>query len=412
MKILQVNSYETPGRRFNGLAVTPLLKKYDVHSKHLVWDKDTDNPDVLTFGGQVVRKVNRAINIVERGASMQAMLHLNALIMTKMNAFKEADLIHLHNIHSNKFFSLAHLHKVAKLKPTVWTLHDPWAMTGHCVYPIDCKRWVTGCGNCPDLKRYLPLLFDTTDLLFKYKKNCYKNANFDIIVASKWMKDMVEQSPIFDKPRVHHIPFGLDLDFFSPSHAKAARKRFNITDNTIVISFRAVVGNQFKGLPYIMEALELISTEKDICIITTNSWAHPVYLRFKDRFRVIEFEWLDDEILTRDIMAASDIFLMPSIAEAFGLMAIEALACGKPIIVFEGTALPSVTFAPDVGIAVPAHDSIALYKALQNLIDNDEERNIRSKQGRIIAETHYDQEGHVRNLIEVYKMVEERWKKS
>ena len=44
MKILQVTAYESPGSRFHGLAITPLLKEYGVESKHLIWQKDSNNP--------------------------------------------------------------------------------------------------------------------------------------------------------------------------------------------------------------------------------------------------------------------------------------------------------------------------------------------------------------------------------
>lgn len=402
MKILQVNAYESPGSRFHGLTITPLLKKYGIDSRHLVWNKDTNNPEVLTFD-KYTKGINKVITGIERLTSLQSVLYQSGAKIVKLPAFQEADLIHLHIIHSG-YFSMSDLQKISQLKPTIWTLHDPWAMTGHCIYPMDCKRWMIGCGSCPDLDSQFPLLFDTTNFLFKYKKKSYKKADFDIIVASKWMKDMVERSPIFENPKLHYIPFGLDLEFFSPVYTKAARKRFAIPDDTIVISFRGI-GNQFKGVEYIIQALNLLNAKKQICIIVPNVDNNVIYQSFREKFRIIEFKWLNDDKLMRDIMAASDIFLMPSTAEAFGMMAIEALACGKPIIVFEGTSLPDVTFAPDVGVSVPMRDSVALYKAIQSLIDDDEERINRGKAGRIIAETHYDQQTYVQKLADLYNKV-------
>jgi len=96
---------------------------------------------------------------------------------------------------------------------------------------------------------------------------------------------------------------------------------------------------------------------------------------------------------------------MPSTAEAFGMMAIEAMACGKPIIVFEGTSLPDVTFAPEVGISVPMRNSKALCKAIEHLLNNPSELKKRGQMGRIKAEEHYDQNIHVQRMVELYKMV-------
>lgn len=402
MKILQVNGYESPGRRFSGLSITPLLKKYGIESRHLIWEKDTQNLEILTFEGAIARKINRVINKIERITSLQSVLHLNASRMIKMPAFKEADLIHLHII-SSGYFSISDLSKITKLKPTVWTLHDPWAMTGHCIHPFDCKRWMTGCGNCPDLTSHIPLAKDNTRFLFNYKRAAYKRSDFDIIVASKWMQDMVNNSPMFENKLVHLVPFGLDLNFFSAAACPNARKLFDIPENALVICFR-VEQNEFKGVPYIIQALERIKSKQPICLLTLSSGG-ALLQQFADRFQIVNLGWTNDEELVREALVAADIFLMPSVAEAFGMMAIEAMACGKPVIVFEGTSLPDVTFAPDIGLAVPMRDGEALYLALQHLIDNPDECKRRGQKGRMMAELHYGDEAQAKKLADIYNRV-------
>jgi glycosyltransferase involved in cell wall biosynthesis len=413
MKILQVNAYESPGRRFNGLSITSLLKTQGIESSHFVLFKDTQNPEVLTFDGQLKNKffqrihrivnyvVNRVISRIERITSIQSILYPHARQIMKLKAFKEADLLHLHIIHSG-FLSLADLPKMTALKPTVWTLHDPWAMTGHCIYPFDCKRWQVGCGDCPYLKSPMPLLFDTTQFLFNYKRRTYKNAKFDIIVASKWMQNMVESSPLMKDVRVHHVPFGLDLNFWNLNATPNAREQLGISKNALVICFR-VEDNLFKGLPYIIQALERIQSKQPICLLTMGKKG--LLQQFANRFSVCELGWINNEKDVRDAFIAADIFLMPSIAEAFGVMAIEAMACSKPVICFEGTSLPEVTFAPDVGVSVPMKNIDALCQALQAMIDNPTERQERGRKGRLIAEIHYNDKLQVQRLADIYRMV-------
>lgn len=399
MKVLQVNGYESPGRRFNGLSIAKKLEEHGVESRHLVWMKDSQNPDVLTFEGYWTKKTNLLLERIERIASLQSALYINASQLLKMKAFREADLIHLHIIHSG-YLRISDLVRISAQKPIVWTLHDPWAMTGHCVYPINCTRWKTGCGNCPDLRLPFPLLRDTTRLLFDYKREAYRKSKFELIVASNWMRDMVETSPMFVGIKPHVIPFGLDLDFFSPTASPNARKRFGIPSDSIVILFRAT-DSIFKGFCFIEQALELISATKPICLLTLNS--RGLLTRFSNRFKIIEIGWTDDEEIIRDAYIASDIFLMPSIAEAFGVMAIEALACGKPVIVFDGTSLPEVSFAPDIGIAVPQGDVDALHRAIQQLIDSPNERQERGRKGRVIAEAYYSDDAQVKQLARLYR---------
>jgi len=401
MKVLQVNGYESPGRRFNGLAITPLLKKQGIDSQHLVWLKDTQDPNVLTLEGKWTRKCNKIVNDIERIFSLQSVLYPHGSQIMRMPAFQKADVLHLHIIHSG-FFSLSTLPKMTRLKPTVWTLHDPWALTGHCIHPFDCTRWQIGCGKCPNLGSEFPLRKDNTQYLFNYKRKHYQKSQFEIIVASQWMRTLVEKSPLFQGVKVHQVPFGIDLNFFSIKAAPLAKKRFNIPEDSLVICFRAV-DNAFKGVPYIIQALEKIKTDQNICLLTLNHCN--LINQFADRFQLVNLEWTNDDELLRDAIAAADIFLMPSLVEAFGMMAIEALACQKPVIVFEGTALPEVTFAPEVGIAVPSRDGETLAQVLQRLIDNPKEREERGIKGRALAERNYSDEDYVKRLAAIYKGV-------
>lgn len=449
MKILQINGYESPGRRFNGLSLTPLLKARGIDSTHLIWAKDTCDPAVLSWaekGGRInwlVNSVKRSLssrqwfsrvfrigkrnvslhkvfNLIDRLSlqrwfnrvagkvegilSLQSVLYLNSLWLTRMSAYKEADLLHLHIIHSG-YLSLWALPGITRQKPTVWTLHDPWAMTGHCVYPFDCTRWQSKCGDCPRLKTHMPLRADRTEFLFRYKRHVFSKSKFDVIVASRWMLNMVQSSPLFEGVCVHHVPFGLDLEFFSEVAAPDARKRFGIPDDALVICFRSDT-NEFKGLSHIIQVLDRIRCDQPVCLLTFAMKG--LMDRFAGSFQLVELGWLNDEAFMRDAFVAADIFLMPSIAEAFGVMAIEAMACGKPVISFDDTALAEVTFAPDVGVSVPMGDTEALLGALQRLIDHPEERRERGRKGRLIAEKYYDAEIQADKLAEIYRIVVSR----
>ena len=79
--------------------------------------------------------------------------------------------------------------------------------------------------------------------------------------------------------------------------------------------------------------------------------------------------WINSNELV-NVLSASDIFLMPSLQESFGLMAIEAMACKTPVIVAEGTALPEIVGHRIGGLVVPARNSLAIKAAIEKLILN------------------------------------------
>lgn len=401
MRVLQVNGYQSPGRRFNGLSLKPHLEALGVSSKHFVWEQDRQEEGVVSLHGKLVRKVNRLTRGVEKVLSLQSQLYSNGMHMRRMEAFREADLVHYHIIHSG-FLSMQSLPAMTADKPSLWTLHDPWAMTGHCIHPFSCQRWKTGCGQCPDLKTDFAIQRDTTALNFRLKRMAYRRSNFEILVASSWMENMVRQSPLMDDVPVHKVPFGLDLDFFKPGDQAAAKARLGIEPHRLVLCFRSVV-NDFKGLQYVIEALDRLQTQVPICLLTLNDKGR--IEKFKDRFQVVELGWTNDDSVMQDVYSATDLFLMPSLADSFGLMAVEAMACGKPTICFEGTALPEVVFTPQAGLAVPSRDSAALAAAMERLIGDPQERLARGARSRQLAEQHYDIRLQAERMVDVYERV-------
>jgi glycosyltransferase involved in cell wall biosynthesis len=334
---------------------------------------------------------------------MQSVVYPFGETILESEEFKEADIVHYHLIF-NYFMSLRSFRKLTQKKPTVWTLHDPWALTGHCVYPVDCKKWLTGCKNCPHLDRYAPLREDNAAFIWKMKQEIYESVEADIVVASQWMYDMVKRSPLtshFEK--VHLIPFGIDLDLFKrKENREEIRNRLKIAKENFVIMFRQTP-QEWKGLLYIKEMLNELVFSLPVTILTVGETG--ALEELKGRYQVIEYPWVNDNNLMVELYSASDLFLMPSVAEAFGLMAIEAMACSLPVIVFEGTALPDVTFAPKCGIALKKGDTDSFVETVTRLISNPKECAKRGGLGRELAEKHYGIERYNKQMINLYNKI-------
>jgi glycosyltransferase involved in cell wall biosynthesis len=288
------------------------------------------------------------------------------------------------------------------MKPTVWTLHDPWAITGHCVHPYDCARWEYGCGGCPYLETIFAMKKDRTHLMWTIKKYLYHASKIDIIVASKFMYDMAKRSPLLSKFRIHQIPFGLDLEIFRPADSEYAKRKLGIIPGSLVICFRST-NFEFKGLKYIKECLHKLHTDRPVCLLTFNETGQIEELR--DKYQIIEMGWVGDNKALAEVYNAADIFLMPSTQEAFGMTAMEAMACGKPVIVFDGTALPETVFAPEGGVAVPQGDVEALLFELEQLINNSEKRLQLGRNALELARRNYNFNDHADKVLELYKEV-------
>ncbi|MGP0091108.1 MAG: glycosyltransferase [Xanthobacteraceae bacterium] len=400
MKLVQINSSDYWGSRFNGFAIRGRLEQRGVESRHLVWRRFSSDPLVeLAYDFPLRRYFAWGINQLEAVLAVQSMLHLQWFTLPLHPRFRAADVVHYQILHDG-YFSLAALPMLSKAKPSVWTFHDPWAMTGHCIYPMECNRWQTGCGKCPDLTTPFPMSRDHTRFNWRYKKLVYRHTDVDVVVASRWMKEFVAKSPLARGFNIHVVPFGLDLDRFAPGPVETARERLGIFPGHTVIGIRAAAG-PYKGVEYFQQALRRIKTDRLLCILTTQEKG--VFDEFLGKYQIVELGWTNDEDLLIASHQAADFFVMPSTAEAFGLMAVEAMACGKPVISFEGTSLPEVTFAPEAGLAVPMRDADALAAAITHWIETPEEVRMRGNRAREIAKVHYGIELHLDRLIEVYR---------
>ncbi len=85
------------------------------------------------------------------------------------------------------------------------------------------------------------------------------------------------------------------------------------------------------------------------------------------------------------LLSASDLFLLPSAQESFGLAALEAMSCGVPVLATRTGGLPEVVDDGQTGVLVPVGDVHALANAALRLLANDPERARLSKNARARA---------------------------
>lgn len=404
--ILEVNNIDLPGRRWNGYDLSNYLNAKTEHlASQIVTYKQSSNPNVTKLLSQKELFLEQELLTFEANdLSVHSCLSCSSPAFLEKPEFKKADVVHLHLIHNLKF-SLPSLIEICNKKPTVITIHDPWTFTGRCVWTLDCKKYLTGCHDCPNLNTLFPLKCDNCHSLWQLKKEVYEKLDVDYVVTTKYMYDLFKESPLTKGKRVHVIPFGINVDeFYKKVSPKKARKHYNIPDNHVVLFHRAQRAS--KGTNYLLDALkELDLPNNNISIITCSETG--LLDDIKNKYNIIELGEIKNDELTYAFNAC-DIFVMPSIGESFGMMAVEAMSCEKPIIVFDNTALPSVTFAPECGIAVKDRDSHDLMRAIKWLIEDKPERIRRGKLGRELAIKNYSLDVYHKNMVNLYEKVAKR----
>jgi glycosyltransferase involved in cell wall biosynthesis len=401
MNLLYITVADLMGQQFNGYLLHQSLRSLGHQSDMAVaWQQSKGEGIHLVRRGATLA-LDALLVRMERRLSLHAVLPVSSTRLYWSSCYRNADIVHLQLIQSSSFFSLFNIPIMSRKRPVVWTLHDPWPMGGHCVHPLECERWLTGCHDCPDTGGLFPVRNNGAAFQWQLKKWVMANSRLTLVVASKWMHDRVKSSPILSQLPCRLIPFGVDVDIFRAHDKSDARLALGIPPDAYVLCCRATKNYDYKGTTYIERALKSISPDKPTYIITMND--RGALDGLKDRYRLMEFGWIEDQKKIARLLAASDLFLMPSIAESFGMMAVESMACGTPVIAFDGTALTDTIDAPRCGVVVPYKDHEALGRVIQELLGDPERRRELATRGAERVRNEYTLELYLNRHLKLYE---------
>lgn len=312
------------------------------------------------------------------------------------------DIVHLHNLHGY-YLHVPLLLKYLKRSgiPVIWTVHDCWMFTGHCTHytRAGCRRWIEGCGNCPQRKQYpYSLVFDRSRRLWKVKKKLSEGwRNLHIVTVSDWLKKEVQQS--FWKYPIHRLYNGIDLTCFSPLDTADARKMLGIAPDVFLILGVAATWNTRKGLDDFKTLAGMLNPDEKILLIGVTEKQKA---ELPDT--IIGIPGISDAALLARYYNAADIFVSLSYEETMGLTVAEAMACGAPALVYDSTALPELVH-DGCGAVVSCGDVSAAFRAVQNI--KELTKNHFSAACRKAAADSFDQEKQLQDYCRLYKEISE-----
>lgn len=401
LKVVQVSAMDLIGGQVNGFLAHKWLQEQGVDSRMLVHVRMSGDPCIREIGSPLLRSLNPIAVKFESKRNSTAILPLTSHRLDTDPWVRDADVVHIQLPHAAPFFSLLDLPRLSRRKRVLLSVHDMFFMTGHCTYPMDCNRWKTGCGQCPDLGLPFAITRDTTSRNWKLKRRIFERSNVDIVVGSPWQESRVRESPLLRGFRRHMIPYGVDTRVFKPADKGQARRRLGLPEDAHVIAFRsAPFHRNFKGTNFIEEALRNFHPRRPTVLLTFEGIGGLDDLR--DKYQFLELGWVVDSEQVALGLQAADIFLMPSTAEAFGLMAIESMACGTPPIVFDGTALPDTIGGPECGVIVRQGDADGLVAAIEDCLENPEKLESYRRHGLNHATTKHGFDLYAKRYLGLY----------
>ena len=254
---------------------------------------------------------------------------------------------------------------------------------GHYLFPAGAAA--VDVGKQYNIKTYVTA--HGSDMFEVYKKqpfmrltikNVLKGADSVLAVSNALRHEIIATGVrgIADKTKLSWN--SVDVDKFSNSSNDSFKKENNLLDKPIVL----FVGNLIKrkNVDSLLEAKKVANSDYYLVVVGNG----PLFKKLKEKteeenIRDVIFTGARDDV--ENIIPSADVLILPSFSESFGLVLIEALACGKPVI---GSDVGGITeiINDNVGILVNPKKVSSIAKAIDKMINDEDYRHILSMNAR------------------------------
>lgn len=195
----------------------------------------------------------------------------------------------------------------------------------------------------------------------------------DLLTApSRWLVEKTETEYHIPPEEIVVIPNFIDLQRFQPADGTAKRRELGADGRflvTHVSNFRPV-----KRVHDVVSGFAALRLRKDAVLALVGSGPD-----LESALRLAEVKGVREHVRAlgklddlETVLQASDIFLLPSVAESFGLAALEAQACGCPVMGYRSGGLPEVVVDRETGVLCPEGEDVCLGSLAADLLDDQD----------------------------------------
>jgi D-inositol-3-phosphate glycosyltransferase len=257
-----------------------------------------------------------------------------------------------------------------------------WAHIAHTLGKVKNRTLAAGARPEPDLR-------------IRVEGELAQQANLLIASTPDEAHELIEGYGA-NPDRVYVVPPGVDLATFQPMDRGAARREIGYGTGRLLLFVGRL--ERLKGVEVAIRALGLLRDRQhdDVRLLILGEDSHEGEESEKERLKAIA-----SEVGVRDrvdfvgsvahhelpyFYASADVCVMPSYSESFGLVALEAQACGCPVVASGVSGLRSVVRDEVSGYLIDEHDPAAYAERIGRLLENSELAQQMGRRGRLLAQ--------------------------
>jgi glycosyltransferase involved in cell wall biosynthesis len=238
----------------------------------------------------------------------------------------------------------------------------------------------------------------------------YRNVDFVIAISKVIEKNLLETHPL--RPdQVGIIHHGIDMGRFVPDAGRRKRVRgeLGIAEGELVIGIVGRLQASKGHLQFLEVAKRILPDFPSTRFIIVGEATRGEDEEANAILEKIESAGLGDRMILTgyrddvpDVLGAMDIFLFPTHSEAFGLVIVEAMAMGVPVVSADCDGVPDIVEQGETGLLVDPRDVEGLTSAVASLLKDEEKRLSFGNVGRDRAVENFSEDKMCREMEELY----------
>jgi glycosyltransferase involved in cell wall biosynthesis len=318
------------------------------------------------------------------------------------------DIWHFHNLHGH-YLSIPLLSLLSWKKRIVISPVDKYLSTGYCPYPMDCDRFLTGCGKCQQLDDPWPgISRDATKTLWKIKRFFIPHSRFNLLFHTQALADHYGKTFVARRPgRVMH--YGIDINCFRKLDQEGCYRKFALetTSRFVIGLFHSYVIEPRKGIVPIIKKLGELGKlfPGRIELLVVGRGGHEVKNIAPPELSITILPYLRHQNELANALNLCDVLLYPTKAENLSLTCLYSLACGVPVISYDAGGQREAIKNGYNGFIVDIGDEDRMIKNLIEMINNPLLCKQLSDNARSTAEKQFDFDNYVDDLIAYYREI-------
>jgi starch synthase len=246
------------------------------------------------------------------------------------------------------------------------------------------------------------------------ERTAIETADGVIAVSGAMRDDILGCYPALDPAKVHIVHNGIDTSLYQPDHGTDVLRRIGLDPARPYVLFVGRITRQ-KGVPHLLRAVRDIDPAAQVVLCAGAPDTPEIDQEFRDLFRELSavregVHWIP-QMLPRpeviQLLTHAAVFVCPSVYEPLGIVNLEAMACGTPVVASRVGGIPEVVDDGRTGVLVSVDDDFeaGLARALDAVIGDPEAARRMGEAGRERAVGEFGWDAVARRTVRLYEEI-------